>query len=330
MTKGTDRTRFPHYSTHAADFFKMFAGTLTRRVGIANDLELFLEQYLHDAVKFLLPDNGYLFAEHDFKPEMFDLLRLPFPACALEFTAGAELYSEDHGLAESKKRIALCFDPHALPDLQKQRLARLFADPAWESALPPAALCVIAVFEIDELWGASVGMVIIDLEGDRPLKVADITDENIRQTLSGMTSKLGRINTKHGLPASFHVFTSRATALSIPPAAALDNLYIDTVDETRAVYEFLAAINCANVDVLVTPAPAMLNKKRAQKGKAPFFPYHVLNLFPTNYGSSGTGTHASPHTHLRRGHLRRLGEKFGNKVIWINAAVVNPGRAPSS
>ena len=34
------------------------------------------------------------------------------------------------------------------------------------------------------------------------------------------------------------------------------------------------------------------------------------------------GTHASPRTHLRRGHIRRL--RWGPKV-WVNSCVVNPG-----
>jgi hypothetical protein len=78
-------------------------------------------------------------------------------------------------------------------------------------------------------------------------------------------------------------------------------------------------------------APTKLNQKRQKSGKTPFYAYKLLDLAPASErqpgagGGGGNGT--SLRTHLRRGHLRRLGEKSGNKTLWINSTMVNRGRS---
>lgn len=318
--------QLPHYSTHAEEFFRDIASRMSE-AGLPNDLELFLADYLRDSVKFLLPDNGYLFADHDYKPAMFELQRLPFPACALEFTATEELYAQGSGLARSTKRVALCFDPWQLPveqmaRLNSLRLSDLSAD------LPERALCVISVYEAEGLWSASVGLVVVDLDEDEPTLLT--ATGPISEMADKVGNRLGQRGSKHGLPATFLSFPQRSVLVGQSREDALESLYIDTIDEVRVVYEFLAAINCSNVGTSEVPPPTMLNAKRAKKGKVPFYSYNILDIDPAassnpSADSTGTSSHSSPRTHLRRGHLRRLGERFGNKVLWINATVVNPG-----
>lgn len=59
--------QLPHYNTHAIEHFEHFAKELPVKMGISADYELLLAGLLRDSVKFLLPDNGYLFADHDLK-----------------------------------------------------------------------------------------------------------------------------------------------------------------------------------------------------------------------------------------------------------------------
>lgn len=321
--------QLPHYSTHAREFFQMAAELLPARTGIPSDFEAFLADYLHESVKFILPDNGFLFAadEHDYKPSMFDLLQLPYPACALEFTAGDELFAQDSGLEQSRKRIALCFDPWQLPEWQKERLSALRGQP-WFTDIPKRALAAMAVFEMEDMWAAAVGMVVIDLEGDKPMLIADVADGELTELSNAVGQRIRRRHGKHGLPATFMTFPIRSVLLGQSSSEAMECLYIDTIDEIRVVYEFLAAVNCANVGTQTIHPPQMLNAKRAKKGKTPFYPYKVLDLSPAGGeadqgGRAGGGGHASPRTHLRRGHLRRLHERHGGKTIWINATAVN-------
>jgi hypothetical protein len=102
----------------------------------------------------------------------------------------------------------------------------------------------------------------------------------------------------------------------------------DSGDEVLATMAFAALTSCANVSFETLPASAALNKKRAGKGRQPLFDVRVLMVGDSGALRGGgrhtqvqaTGTHASPRTHLRRGHVRRLEDK----TVWVNAALVNP------
>ncbi|KVP75078.1 hypothetical protein WJ96_04755 [Burkholderia ubonensis] len=326
--------QIPHYCTHAIDFFAELANWMPQRLGIPADFELLLCELMRDSIKFLLPDNGYLFADHDFRPAMFDLLRLPYPVCALEFTATPELYAAHSGLAYSAKRIALCFDPRQLPPAQISRFSRLCGKPFLDS-VPERCLAVMAVYEANGTWSAAVGVVLIDLDEDKPMPLKGEIPEELRVVAERIGERLKSKKTVHGLPATFLTFPGRSRLVGQTVDEATEALYIDTIDEMRTAYEFLAAINCSNVGTQDVPAPKLLNDRRKKKGRALFYPYKVLDLSPATAPGErgeGGGIHASPRTHLRRGHIRQLGERFGYKVLWINATVVNakPGAEPVS
>jgi hypothetical protein len=316
-----DFNNTPHYSTHAVEFLEELARRL-RAAGINPTLERFLAGALRAAVKFLLPANGFLFASHDYEPRMFELQRIPYTICALEFQAGRELFAEDSGLQYAAHRIALCFDPHGLPADLAQYFSSLIETEL--TALPSRCLAITAIYRTDALWGAAVGFVVIDLEDDRPILVSD--EAALRE--AGLSKKLpdDRVKgmpAKHGLPSTFYSVPERARVVGQSRDEAYRSLYIDTLDEVRVTYEFLAAINCANVGAQDLVPSTKLNAKRLKSGKVPFYPYKVLNLsvgasHPGTGGASGT-----PRTHLRRGHIRRLGERFNNKILWINATLVN-------
>lgn len=88
---------------------------------------------------------------------------------------------------------------------------------------------------------------------------------------------------------------------------------------------FIAALSCSNSVTADAPPPnAALNEKRKRSGKTPFFSYKVLtlDLDAKNRTGAGTGSHASPRVHLRRGHVRRLADR----TVWVNAAVVGDKR----
>jgi len=326
--------QIPHYCTHAMESFAELTTFMPEKLGIPADLELLLCDLLRDSIKFILPDNGYLFDDHDYKPSMFDLLRLPYPICALEFTATPELYAEQSGLAQSGKRIALCFDPNALAPAQVARLTRLSGQ-NFLALVPERCIAVMAVFEVDGIWSVSVGVVLINLDEDRPMAVKGVPEE-MSELADRVAARLKSVKTvtTHALPATFVPFPRRAAMVGQDLETAVESLCIDTIDEVRTTYEFLAAINCSNVGTVAVPAPKVLNDRRRKKGRPLFYPYKVLNLFApaTNGKGKGDGTHASPGAHLRRGHIRRLGERSDFKTLWINAMMVNarPGEPVST
>lgn len=320
--------QLPHYSTHALEFLDDLAPRLPG-IGIDPCFELFLAGCLRESVKFLLPDNGYLFAEHDYKPWMFELQRMPFPMCALEFRAGRDLYAEGSGLIHSEKRIALSFDPHALPghlqSLFLRSIERTLQD------LPANCIAMTSVYSGEATWGAAVGFALMDLSS-APIPVAEVDPARDSGSLGVLAQRVrdaGFVRGKgsvHGLPCDFYIVPQRARLVRQSPDQAYEALYVDSIDEVRATYEFLAAVNCANVGCQVIEAPAKLNAKRARNGKPLFYPYKLLDLVPDQAyrPRAGGASGIEVRKHLRRGHPRHLGPKFGNKVLWINATTVKP------
>jgi hypothetical protein len=97
----------------------------------------------------------------------------------------------------------------------------------------------------------------------------------------------------------------------------LARLTYDANDEVHMAIQACAVLNCADVGTVdVHPKPAM-NARRLAMRRPPFFTYKVLQLATGKAAASGKGSgpHAAPRTHLRRGHIRRL----ENKVACLGA-----------
>jgi hypothetical protein len=95
-------------------------------------------------------------------------------------------------------------------------------------------------------------------------------------------------------------------------------------EHLMALGDLCVLLACRNVTTEVIPAPVRLNKARIAKGKLPLPDYHVLTIKLAEHQrrrSSGPNSHASPRTHLRRGHVRHL----ATRPVWVSPSVVNPG-----
>jgi len=90
----------------------------------------------------------------------------------------------------------------------------------------------------------------------------------------------------------------------------------------RSLVELCEALACRNVSTeVVERVDRSVNARRIKDGKRPIYETKMLVINATaqsKTGIGGTGFHASPRQHLRRGHIRRL--KIGN--IWVNSCVV--------
>lgn len=97
----------------------------------------------------------------------------------------------------------------------------------------------------------------------------------------------------------------------------------DLRDEIWAVVTLIASLACKNVNTSDEVLPRNF-RKAAEKSGNDLYAYKVLTLNGEASKSEALGgTHASPRTHLRRGHIRRLPK--GN--IWVNACMVH-GKTP--
>lgn len=87
-------------------------------------------------------------------------------------------------------------------------------------------------------------------------------------------------------------------------------------------WSVFAVMACSNVRAQEHKPAEALNKKRTKAGKLPLVSYKTLEIIaPGERCEKPTagGTHASPRVHLRRGHIRMLGDR---RTVWVQACVV--------
>lgn len=290
--------RAPGYSAEAIDFLRSSAA----REGEMDDesretaaLFRWIADRIEEAHKIALPVNGKLF---DVTPEALGryvetVKAPPFPSTILEFTAITETPRR-----ESCAVVLLCVvvgDYLWVYDVSNRGVH------GWNNRsttdLPIAREWAVNPFCLGFLLGAQRQQAV------RPPvspKVIQLSNENGMLIAFGSSSRMAlRISREHGLaPMQFLAHT------------------LVSVSET------LAALSCTNV---TTEVIRPNREAHAIKPASTLFDYHVLVLkpgAPHEPSMPGDGTHASPRTHLRRGHIRRH-PTAGR--IWVNSCVVNPG-----
>jgi hypothetical protein len=298
------------FCTHAATYFATASKALKTH-GMDTTFEQFVIEVLCESQHFMLPTNGILSEVFDYSPSAFDLQRLPYPVCALEFFADGKLYDETSGNFESHKRIALCFDPHTLPTSLKSKFQALAGDNL--CLVPEHAICVMSVWAFvfaPDQWVASTGVTIIDLK----------SGPTASQLHSGA----------HALAVVALPFQSTVTKYNMQAYGwNIESLLNDTKDELHAMYDLLANLNASAIDCEEIKAPKFSNKMRIGKGKIPFYSYKKLKIVlpkkakvpPVHLG----GTHASPREHDRLGHNRTYKTPNGTYTIWIKQMKINSG-----
>jgi hypothetical protein len=100
-----------------------------------------------------------------------------------------------------------------------------------------------------------------------------------------------------------------------------------------AAYELAVLLQCQNISIRHIKAPEKVNQKRKRKGKRPLPDGYVIYVardvtrreYERDTDDDTKREHASPRTHFRRGHIRRL--QSGNRV-WVSPTIVNPQGSP--
>lgn len=81
-------------------------------------------------------------------------------------------------------------------------------------------------------------------------------------------------------------------------------------------------LNTINIQKRLSPPPLKISKWRSIRGKKPLYDYHVLQVDGEVWDSPFTsiGAGSGVRSHLRRGHIRRLGE---GRTTWVRATFVH-------
>lgn len=280
-----------------------------------------LAKVIAGAPKFQLSDGGRPMNDEKSITRMFSSLRLPFPCVVLEYAAIGPVSAKE---VTSSKRLAIVWDlQHGSPAIFTTLTAKSL------SARPGLLVQSVSYVNSHDIWMPIMGMIEIDTQS--PVSKIDDFDEAGNEFFKELVEH--RIERDGNKPLISYPVTVYPTHPAIfdqveMPSQVTDVLIADSGDEVLSAISFGALTACANVTSEVIKAPALLNKKRLAKNKTPFFDVRILAVEDGGYSpstaqgkSTATGGHASPRTHLRRGHIRKLPEK----VIWVNAALVNPG-----
>lgn len=303
-----------NYSTQFLDWFRPRATEIAARgmqalesdsteaamAASASRVYITVATLLSMAEHFMLPeggrvmdDTGKLLAKYS------PLLKLPYPVTAFEFSQ-ADIKDQPlrEGTFRSTKRIALCIDAQTARD-------------SYLYPIEPDEWICMSINYVDALgvWAVVPAVALVSNTRTRFVTEADL---KLTEQVKGAKSVL---------PVGTEVLDIRFADLS-QTEYPIGMLQGDLFDELTASVQAVAALNCENVTTSRTKPPADLNRRRVAKGKAPFFSYHVLEC--TNDGSPARGphqggTHASPRSHLRRGHIRRLSE---TRSTWVRASMV--------
>lgn len=153
----------------------------------------------------------------------------------------------------------------------------------------------------------------VEVNGDHDLRdVMNLHDDPLASNATGIVLGL--------LPGTPEMFLG--AGLSIPAGAAFVDRAADALTPSlRVAAQTSSILACTNV---TTEILRPNREARAARPASTLFDYHVLMIDPSkerNPSEDRGGTHASPRTHLRRGHIRRLA--WGPRV-WVNSCVVNP------
>ncbi|MCD7098296.1 hypothetical protein [Stenotrophomonas sp. MMGLT7] len=315
-----------NYSAHALDELNALIPRIKSDMpGIRRAHEA-VAGYLHQSVKFLLPNCADVLDLGELRQVHIDMARLPYPVVALE----APWILED-GMGgdklpgvRSSRRIALCLS-------MDEAVASAFPDTARFLDEPAGGVVVIPVSWVsaERTWKLPIGAVYVPYNNDVSLYHADEADLPTRL----VNEPLREAGVAPGMLRQFRV----APFALLPEWHAWESARRDTArlradivhscrDEVAMLIQTCCVLNCANVQAATVDPPEALNRHRVRAGKQPFFSYRVLELTVRGAADAADGAggqHASPRAHLRRGHIRRVGDR----VIWVRAALVNADSA---
>lgn len=277
-------------------------------------------RYLIDKLKaaqvFVLPDHGELLERSKPRPEVpGTMFRPPFPIVALEYTAASPrrwdpTYSPQNNTCS--RRISLAWD-------WQDDLPAALRHPVYDDLGAGVVVQSIAFYDQVQMWIPIMGAIHIPYDGEwRDLEVgaSRFTDAMREQ---GNLPKGGKGFSISVIPMLIE--PCRDTMLRIGQAEAIDIIRADTTDEVAAFFDLTTALACKNVRVQRQDAPEKLNRARVKVGKLPLPDHHILILGDDGPGGGEAfGSGASRRSHLRRGHIRRLGE---GRITWVNQTMVH-------
>lgn len=251
---------------------------------------------VQQSIKFYLPEASMVLGERPYA-QFADLFELPFDCISILSETFASETGERTGDSIAKPMLTLAFAVRGAFDLS------IRWTPTAEQ-LPTDAWCYLVglvqeTLEGRDLWVPSGPVLFVCKQSDR----IDIKPVPI------------------AFNGSFYQQVSRAGDLGIDygPERALREMQADVC----ALLNLCVMLGLKNVSAQEVPPPVLVNAKRAKKGKQPLWSYHVLEVDGERWDAPANRMSSSERevrSHLRRGHVRRIGD---GRLVWVRAAFVH-------
>jgi len=259
----------------------------TRWIGVKEMIK-FASEVERDAVHFQLPDCGIILGR-DYQGTIKGReLRPPFPVTVIEYSAIHGPYSAEYPV-RSSKRIVIAIEDEGYGE---------------------GAVTIVPLYFFDKMkmWSAA------SLGWYFPF---DDTEYALRRG-SGIDTIV------HPRVLNATIMKDHRESVGLSEDAYLRAMLKDASDEIVSYWDMCKALSLNAVDERrVDPDPGKQRMRRALK-KPPLYSYRVLTLKPGDVNSHREhkgGTHASPVSHWRRGHMRTI--KKTGKQVWVRPSLIN-------
>lgn len=269
-----------YFSDEFCDDLKKFAKQNAKGAAYFNKIRKRLQA---NAIHFQLPHGGYILPKASDEVVIdTDILRPPFPTTVIEYREGGSALSL--GQTPSTKRLVMAVDDGDGVSL----FPSYYADDhdMWQ---PP-----------NLYWRFIYGRTFA-LSRTKP---RDFYDDDAIQYREGWSNLLSSVK----VPITLEQYAS---------------MELLNVNQELCVYmDFCLALSQYETEIVEQKPDAQAQKLRRLRSKPPLFTYKIITITGKRKVSTESkgGTHASPVTHLRRGHWRTY--KSGKRG-WVEAALVN-------
>lgn len=236
-----------------------------------------------NAIHFALPHGGYILPKDGDEVSIdTDILRPPFPCTLIEYSEGGGTLKP--GETPSTKRLVMAVD-----EGESVALFPAYYSDAYDVWHPP-----IIYWRIKYGRGFSLSRT----------KPKDFMDDDVIEYKEGWKN----------------AFASMKVPISLEEYASIE---LRNINQELSVYmDFCLAMSQYETEIVDQEPDAQAQKLRRIRSKSPLFTYKIITITGKRkvYTAPKGGTHASPVTHLRRGHWRHY--KSG-KRSWVEAALIN-------
>lgn len=323
-----------NYSTHAIEDITKTIIKIEKMLPESAAVMKKLIKLLEQSQKFIMPNCCDIFDPEIFQQSHMDLFHLPYPITAFEapwVTNDQKPVTKvnDALMTEfSTKRIALCIEASVdRPELE-------FIDGLHEilNKFPQGGAYIIPIFWTKNAgWEITNGGLFVPYDNSlKRMRSNDISDGEIAFKTMAEAGRLSQEFAKIQaepfilLPEFFQNYVNK-----IGVEQSFQQVLVDCHDEASMATQACAVLNCQNIQTETIDPPIKLNRNRAKTNKPPLFSYHILQVSEKTLQSTTTGhsgSHRSPRSHLRRGHIRRLKDRN----IWVRSSMINANNSNGS